>query len=496
MIMKKIFNAFEEKGIQYLHFKSNTNLDESFEGKGDFDVLVDKMRLIEIEQIIESYNGKRHNPVRFGQYPGVDNWLIFDEETGIIYHLHLHFQLATGKAMLKDYVVPWSNLLFETRVRDEKYGIYITDPSLEILLLAVRSVLKSRPSDWIKCKVGAYHLHKSLDQERVALQKQMDPKVVEKYAKILFDEKFVSDLMKIVQKEEVKSRDFRKLTRIVRTSMKYNRRYGALKSNLIASYNQICHLKNRGFSIVFHKCTMVKKTCLSGGLIVAFVGVDGAGKSTTTKEINKWMGKKIECKRFYMGAGDGQTTPFVSAAKKINNMTGKKGSDAGKDGKKISFFKNPLGYVKKFVKMFVIYDVERNNTKKIKTMQRYRLNGGISLLDRYPQIEMEARNDGPKIGQYEKMFGKNIFAKILKKKESQQLEIVKFIKPDLVFRLNISANTSMSRKPEQTDIKEFQQKIDDLNGITFQGAKIIDINAEQPYEQELLEIKRILWKYI
>ena len=121
--MKCIFDEFEKNGIQYLHFKSNTNLDLSFAGKADFDVLVDKKRLVEIEQILSANNAKRHNPVRFGQYPGVDNWLVFDETSGMIYHLHLHYQLATGKTLLKEYVIPWNDLLFKTRIKDSNNDI-------------------------------------------------------------------------------------------------------------------------------------------------------------------------------------------------------------------------------------------------------------------------------------------------------------------------------------------------------------------------------------
>ena len=80
------------------------------------------------------------------------------------------------------------------------------------------------------------------------------------------------------------------------------------------------------------------------------------------------------------------------------------------------------------------------------------------------------------------------------RKEEKHLGIVREIKPDLVFRLNISAETSMARKPEQQDIEVFRQKIEDLRKISFQGARIVDIDAEQPLEDEILQIKRIIWE--
>ena len=80
--------------------------------------------------------------------------------------------------------------------------------------------------------------------------------------------------------------------------------------------------------------------------------------------------------------------------------------------------------------------------------------------------------------------------------EAEKLSIVKTVKPDIIFRLNITAEESMRRKDDQTDITVVQGKIDDLRSITFQGARIVDIDAAQPYEQELLAIKKIIWDYL
>ena len=494
--MKRIFIALEEEDISYLHFKSNTNLEMSFSGKADFDVLVDKNRISDIETILLANNGKRHNPIRFGQYPCVDNWLIFDEDTGNIYHLHLHYQIATGKTLLKEYILPWSKLLFKTRVKDSEFDIYITDPSLELILLTARSVLKSRASDWIRARIGSYKIHNSLNNERYDLRSKADWKKTENYLYSLFDEGSVPELLRIMQADSIKSRDFRKLTRIIRKTLKYQRRFSPFTSQLLSSYYRFRDLLNKFNSRKCGKCPIIKKTSLTGGLIIAFVGVDGAGKSTMTKEIASWIGKKIECKRFYMGTGDGKTTVFVSAMKKANKVAGDRGINAGSDGKVLTFFNNPFGFIRKLAKLFVVCDVEKNNSKKIFKMQQYKLNGGISLLDRYPQIEVDGQNDGPKVCIYERIFGDTWYIRRLKKKEKDCMSIVKHVVPDVVFRLNISASTSMARKPEQKDIEVFKQKIVDLNRITFQGATIIDIDAEQPYEEELLEVKRVLWRYI
>ncbi|MCV4821040.1 hypothetical protein OFM15_33690, partial [Escherichia coli] len=43
------------------------------------------------------------------------------------------------------------------------------------------------------------------------------------------------------------------------------------------------------------------------GLVIAFVGSDGAGKSTVTREIRKWLRYKLDVHGYYMGSGQGST---------------------------------------------------------------------------------------------------------------------------------------------------------------------------------------------
>ncbi len=501
-VMQSLFASLEQAGIDYVHFKSNANLDESFAGKGDFDVLADKNRLGEIEKIILSHNGKRHNPVHYGIYPGVDNWLVFDSETGLIYHLHLHYQLATGKALVKDYVIPWADFMFATRVKDDRYGIFITNPNLELLLLSVRCVLKSRVRDWVTAAVGMYKIYPSLEAERQHLLRKTDKDTVRAYAAGLFPEYGAETerLADIIQKETVTSGEYRWLSGFVRRAMEHNRRMSGLEAQAKAALYRAGDLKNKFLSRKLGLPQITKKASLSGGLIIAFVGVDGSGKSTLTREIAAWISRKIECTRFYMGTGDGHTTLYASLLKRIRKqkMIASR-SQKSSVPRKIVFREAPFAYLKKMLMLTLVYDIEKNNYKKIVKMHKYRLNGGISVLDRYPQLESPGQNDGPKVPYYEEVLGDNFLVRHYKDRELDKLSIVKEIKPDLIFRLNVTPEVAMQRK-EETEDEETRRRITDkinaLNTVSYQGVPIVDINTEQPYEEELLEIKRILWRFI
>lgn len=530
-VMIELFDALDRAGIPYVHFKSNTNLDESFSGKGDFDVLTDASRMRDTERIIGEHNGKRFNPPRLGRYPGVDNWLIFDSDTGIYYHLHLHYQLATGKPLVKDYIIPWNDLLFKTRVRDEKYGIWISEPALELILLSVRSVVKAGWKLRLKSRLGRYSMPKSLRLEFADLRSKADPDRVRELAKAVFPEKDAKEAADLIlAKDRLDNAAFQRISSLVRRDFRNSRRMSGFAASVLSTY----YVKRRRYCEIrkahSDNCYMIKKTGTGKGLIVAFIGLDGSGKSTVTKEIRKWLNPKFECKRFYMGSGDGRVPLRMKIVKKLGGgggtadkaaesaktaeeknkassgagSTGAISSGAGShgtgspvtgsSGASITFLRSPLRYLKRRARISAQYAVVKNNEKKIGIMNRYRMNGGIALMDRYPQCELPGLNDGPKIPGLTARFGGKAYAERMAAREAEAFEIVKEVKPDLIFRLNISAETSMIRKPEQKDIEAFRRKAENLKKITFQNAEIIDINAEQPYEEELLEIKRILWE--
>lgn len=502
-VMNRLFGKWSEMGIRYAHFKSNENLNYSFNDNGDFDVLVDPLRSKDVFATLNELGAKQTNTIPEKHYPGVDNWLLFDDESGRIHHLHLHFQIMSGKPYVKDYEIPFRDIILDSRIFNEQWQIYVSNPNVELILLTVRLVIKSHFSDLVKSFVGAYRTYDTLQKEREGLLKIVSSAEVENYLEKIFGTEYTHILKRIILSDYIGSADFRRLSHIVRDNFKSSRRVSAFKGS-VRSMRSTLHyfwlrvIKKMGYF------TISKKTSLSSGAIIAFVGVDGSGKSTTEREIYKWLSKQFDCSRVYMGLGDGKTAPLATILKKGRRLIGSGSFESNESinsknyvkREPITFFKNPKYYIRKRLLISTIYSVEKNNYNNFIRMNRYRINGGISVLDRYPQIELPNQNDGPKIEAYKDLIKAEGYISRMTKKEISKLSIVRTIKPDVIFRLNISAEESMRRKPDQKDISIVQGKIDDLNRITFQGARIEDINAMQPYEQEIIEIKRIIWNLL
>ena len=64
-----------------------------------------------------------------------------------------------------------------------------------------------------------------------------------------------------------------------------------------------------------------RKILPAGGVMLTFVGADGAGKSTAVKEVARWLGWQLNVKTFYMGTTRPSTrTKFYRAASSLAAM--------------------------------------------------------------------------------------------------------------------------------------------------------------------------------
>jgi thymidylate kinase len=390
---------------------------------------------------------------------------------------------------VKDYVIPWKELLFLTRVKDNKYNIYITNPNLELLLLSVRLVVKSKWRNRLRGIFGSYNMPRSMREEffdlREKIQKPAFLDMIEKTCPAQNCQRVYDILM---EKDPLR-KTFPEFQRIVRTTFEGTRRLNGIQSATLSTYYNLRRkitqkVKNHSDCVV-----SIKKISLVSGNIIAFVGVDGAGKSTITGEIYKWLNQKVECRRYYLGAGSKNRSGIISFISKTLKKLGGRSRESVEQSRLIDrlYWKSQI---------WNILNAERIINKRMRAMQRYTLNGGVALLDRYPQIEMIGVNDGPKIVAYADAFHHNRYIQKKIEKENEYLNIVKSIKPDLVMRINISVETSMKRKPEQRNTEIYQKKIDNLRMISFQNAKIVDIDGEQSMENEIMEIRRKIWEMI
>ncbi|WP_280770897.1 hypothetical protein [Salipaludibacillus daqingensis] len=243
----------------------------------------------------------------------------------------------------------------------------------------------------------------------------------------------------------------------------------------------------------------------NGGFSICFIGSDGAGKTTISEEIEKWLSLNNTCKKVYLGSNDQHLSMFKRSKEVIskvqkNKLSNKhnKNDKAFKDGKvnkiKVIKINKHKVFIRFLFTMFHAMDLlklSKRSLKKLKEAQKYQQKGGIVIFDRFPQVQFKGIYDGPKIRDKYSQYSHITVIRKLADREENVLGKAKKYSPRLVFKLHLPPEVSISRKPDHS-FDKIKRKAEITKELEFENSTIYNIDATQPYENELKEIKKLI----
>jgi hypothetical protein len=117
--------------------------------------------------------------------------------------------------------------------------------------------------------------------------------------------------------------------------------------------------------------------------------------------------------------------------------------------------------------------------------------GLVVVADRYPQCEVMGSCDGPLLSELRSRRG-NLLARLAEWEYTVYRE-ARSRPPDLVLRLAVSPETAHARKPER-GVEWSRWRVETVGSLAFGAARVVDLDAERPFEDVLLEAKRLIWE--
>jgi thymidylate kinase len=206
--------------------------------------------------------------------------------------------------------------------------------------------------------------------------------------------------------------------------------------------------------------------------LIALVGCDGSGKSTLSSDLLAELSRDRPVQICYLGLGSGEIGnrikrwPLIGPA--VERKLAKKANQTRTKGQKIPGFFTAL----------VVYLFSLARLRRFRRMLALRRAGITVITDRYPQTEVPGFYDGPGLSAAE---AGNWAVALLARRERRMYEWMASIRPDVVIRLNVDADTAYARKPDHRyDL--LQQKVAVTPTLRFDGAPIVDLDSCQPYE--------------
>lgn len=498
-LIKKLHVVFKNKNINYCHWKSTEHLDEALQGDTDLDILVDRRQRKLIEKTLLDIGFIDFVLPEHRKYTAIEDFLGFDNKTGKIIHLHLHYQLTFGKKHLKGYRFPVEKIVLSTKKYLKDENTYIINSEYEYIIFLIRMAVKIRYRNYILNFFRKNYLNKFAVKEYEYLRNKISSveNIRAKSQKLDLSKKTINYIIKVYKSEKVPT--ISNLKSILK-SLKFNLKLYASKSKLklatMRLYREFMRVIGYVSRNYINLNIFARRKNKTGGFIISFIGPDGAGKSSLIKDINQWLKKDLDVYKIYLGSGDGKSSFIRAPFKKLYDLFIYLGIIKQGDYKNDKEEKTSKGTSLKKLLILpwsLVLTYERKN-KLIRALN-LKNNGNVVLTDRYPQNQFDGILDGPKINKYYNKKNKNSILKKFKDYEFSVHKLAENYSPDLVIKLNVSPKEAVKRKEEVT-IDNTKKLNDLISKIEFKNSKVVSVNSDNEYNEVLSEVKDIIWKEI
>jgi len=213
--------------------------------------------------------------------------------------------------------------------------------------------------------------------------------------------------------------------------------------------------------------------------LIAVVGCDGSGKSTVTEALHRWLTEKGPTCYCHLGKQSGAIGRRIA---RLPLLGGRLDKSIHSKAQKAQTAKTPG-----LLAASVIYVFSMRRVRRFARMLRLRRAGNAIISDRFPQLGVPGPMDGLGLAH---AGGKGLVG-LLAKRERDHYTAMVAHKPDLVIRLNIPLEVAVARKPDHR-YSSLARKIADVPRLSFEGAPIVDIDAEQPLETVLAQARNAI----
>lgn len=486
-VLLTLLGDFESAGVAYCYWKSSRRVAAALAGETDLDLLVARSDRHVAERLLSTHGYKLCLPIASRDHPALASYIGYDDSTGRLVHVHLHFNLVSGAALLKDFRLPWEPAILARAAHYSRFPIRLLDPASEALLTVVRSALELR---WID-PVAAWHwadVTRKFALDRDAIATRLDPATFRERVSEIFE----SDVADLVVEGFFTRRPLERQTQLrrhIRKALALHRAYGRIETHLRSWARAVdCAVRNLNRRALYAP-RLWHRRAPGGGRVVAVIGVDGSGKSTVAAAVREWLGAEVDVLPMYFGTGDGRPSlafwPFKIVASLAARCfrTKPRGASHGRISDR------PPGIVYSTMMMIWAAAVAMEKRGKLRATQRGANRGLVIVADRYPQDEDLGYSDGPLLPRL--AYAPNW----LRGFETRCYALARRFPPDLVLKLEVQPKTAAQREPDMHPAV-IRQRIAAAHCLAFPGARVVCVNAERPLDDVIRTAKREIWSLL
>ncbi|MEA2731033.1 MAG: hypothetical protein QOF70_5508 [Acetobacteraceae bacterium] len=480
----ELVQALNECGVAWCYWKSRRHLNAALSGRSDLDLLAIQADHALLQRTLMECGFKLFPSAHFRDDPGVASFLGFDEASGRLLHVHVHFVIVMGHALLKNYRLPWARSILSRAVPHPTLPIRMPDPATEALLLLLR-----RSLDVSKADPVALHNWREktarLAAAQEALRRDVDRAALHARAIELLGE----DLAEPVTAEFfAPARPVpAALGRKIRRTLAPWRRYNAAEALLRASGRAAALAWDTVNTRFLHAPRPMRRRPFAGGLVIAMLGVDGSGKTTLTRTIRTWLVTEMDVMPIYFGTGGGRPSLILAPLKVMVPLARKlmRRKPAGASHGQVSDL--PPGPVYGCLLALWATALAIEKRRKLTAAYRGAARGAVVVADRFPQDQLPSFNDGPLLPRLRAV------PAWLRRFEARSYALARRLPPDLVIRLDATLDVLGRREPDM-DRAVLVARTEAVTQLVFPDVPLVAIDATAPLDEVVRRAKREIWR--
>ena len=491
-----LLHELEREGVSYCHWKSNEHLVEGLRGETDLDILVARDHHTVAERVLARCGFKRFQATSLMAYPAIEDYIALDPERARLIHCHTHFRLVAGEQHLKGHRLPWEHVLLSRRIRDSETGVYRSDPDAEMLLLLVRLAFKLRWRDSLLAVFGRPYFRGGYLREYAWLRERVNATACAELCRALVGERAVPAFRALLD-GPVTLNSVRRFRASAKPTIGLFRSRTAVHGRLVRWMREIAWLVAGINKRRLRVPAPLRRTIPSGGLLVAFMGPDGSGKSTVTRTIARTFAAKVDVLLTYFGSGDGPTSllrwPLRFAYRALERVGLIHGGD-GPRHRAPGAAPRRRGALLSVARAVWALVLSLEKRRRLRTAWKARNRGLLVISDRYPQTQVLGFNDGPLLSHLASH--RLAVLRALARWERVPYEWAERYPPDLVVKLVVSPETALRRKPD-TGAAEVQRRVEVLRAFRYAPPTVVvEVDADQPLDDVIRDTAQAVWARI
>ena len=473
-LVTRLCETLAAEDVHYCHWKSNDVLERSGTAENDLDLLVSRRDAPRFADILQRLGFKEAAPPAAKRFPSVFSAYGLDEDSRKIVHVHAQYQLVLGDDMTKNYRIP----IEEAYLGSAQQGaVFCTPaPEFELVVFIIRMTLKHCTLDAMLCGQGSRSGAELRELEYLWARADLErtQAVVREHLPYVGEELWAR-CAACVRLRSSHRQKVRAAYRLEQSLEPFGRRSWAADLQMRTQ---------RRVRVVFNRRVLGRRSqrhrLLKGGAVVAFVGADGAGKSTAVDEVSRWLARDFETITVHLGKPPRSRMSFVARAGLVlrrGRRTAAGTIEPTPPGTSSSSIRSVLDILPRMLR-------SRDRYLAYVRARRFAAQGGIAISDRYPlpQIKLmdsaaTSRSDVP-----------GVLGALTRLEHRYYASMVY---PDVLIVLQVDPQTAVERS--QDDEAYVRRRSEEALQVDWGQTPAIVVDAARPLSEVLAEIKSVVW---